>query len=603
MLLIRTSLISLLVCVTFSANLFANDLKNHHSPYLAMHGDDPIQWHDWNQKTLEKARQEDKLLYVSIGYFACHWCHVMQQESFKDSEVAKVLNEQYIPVKVDRELNPVLDKRLIEFVQVTNGVAGWPLNVFITPDGYPLAGGTYMPRDHFYGILQTLGERWESKAPVIKSKAKELNQQLSGMLGILELTTQQHSIASQKDLFIQKTMEVADELQGGFGDRKFPNTPQLSALLDINARKPNAEIDEFLTLTLDAITNKGLRDHIGGGFFRYTIDPGWKTPHYEKMLYNNAQLPQLLLKAAKHFKQERYRHAALDSIDFMLTHMRGKQALIASLSAVDESGQEGAYYLFTQQDIRQILKPSEQVLAFAAWDLKRPADYAYGNLPIAHDSLTELADALALTPKALNAQLNAVRQKLLTYRHTQRQVPKDSKQLSGWNGLALSTLAHALPYRQRYYQEGNRLAQFLLSLWDGERLKRDSASDQAGALLDYAAVAKGLLEWAEASEQPRFAAVGAAIVDRAWTLFYDDMAWSESSNSLLAEAVLQSHIPDTPITSPETLLLEASSKLGGKLMNQHIQKVLAVSNRSINADPYAYASLIAFSVTQKTSKP
>ena len=202
----------LLSYTLFGQAALANDLEGHHSPYLAMHGNDPIQWSSWGEEALEKARKENKLLYVSIGYFACHWCHVMHKESFLDKDVAKQLNENYIPVKVDRELNPVLDKRLIEFVSVTNGIAGWPLNVFITPEGYPLVGGTYMPRDHFHGVLQTIGKRWKDDPDLIKGKAKDLSHQLKGMLGVLELTTKEHSIGSRRAEFLKKTMEQADDL-------------------------------------------------------------------------------------------------------------------------------------------------------------------------------------------------------------------------------------------------------------------------------------------------------------------------------------------------------------------------------------------------------
>jgi uncharacterized protein YyaL (SSP411 family) len=581
----------------FSQAILANDLKGHHSPYLAMHGEDPIQWSSWGEDAIEKARKENKLLYVSIGYFACHWCHVMHQESFLDKDVAKQLNENYIPVKVDRELNTVLDKRLIEFVSVTNGVAGWPLNVFITPEGYPLVGGTYMPRDHFYGVLQTIGKRWKDDPALIKSKAENLSHQLKGMLGVLELTTKEHSIGSRREEFIKKTMEQADDLQGGFGNKKFPNIPQLSALLEVNAIKPDPEIDEFLRLTLDAIISKGLHDAIGGGFFRYTVDPGWRTPHFEKMLYTNAQMPILLLKAADYFNEPHYRTIALETLDFLNRAMQGKKAFIASLSAVDEDGNEGAYYLWTTEELKKQLGKQDASLAFSIWDLDRENDFAFGNLPVLNESIESLAETAKLSVAETSSRLKRIQNKLLKHRSLSRQLPRDDKQLASWNGLALSAFAEALPYQSKYFETGNKLSGFLLELWDGKQLKRSAASGQSGTLLDYAAVANGLLAWSKASKQPRYAAIAAAIVDQAWKLFYREMTWHESSNPLLPNAVAQSHIADTPITSPETLLLEASEKLGGEIMKKRILSVISTSNRSINVDPYGYASLIAFSLT------
>ncbi|MGB1311864.1 MAG: thioredoxin domain-containing protein [Leucothrix sp.] len=589
--------LALLSCLLFSYTAKANSLDGHHSPYLAMHGKDPIQWVSWGEAALERARKENKLLYVSIGYFACHWCHVMHQESFSDKAVAKRLNKGYIPVKVDRELNPVLDKRLIEFVSVTNGVAGWPLNVFITPDGFPLVGATYMPKDHFYGVLETIGKRWKDNPTGIKAQAKKLNGQLKGMLGVLELTTKDHSISSRRAEFLKKTMEQADDLQGGFGNQKFPNIPQLSALLRVNALKPDPEIDAFLRLTLDAIISKGLHDAIGDGFFRYTIDPGWKTPHFEKMLYTNAQMPILLLQAAEYFNEPHYRTIALETLDFLNRSMQGKHAFIASLSAVDQDGNEGAYYLWSTDDIKQLLSQKAQQLAFSAWDLNRTKDFPQGNLPVVSESIESLATATKQPVETTSHALKDIHNTLLRHRSTTRSIPKDDKQLAGWNGLALNAFAKALPYKASYLNTGNKLAHFLLTLWDGKQLKRSAASTQQGTLLDYAAVAKGLLAWSKASKQPRYAAVAAAITDEAWRLFYKEMTWHETSNSLLPNAVAQSHIADTPITSPETLLLQASEKLGGDIMQQRIRSVISTSNRSINVDPYGYASLIAFSLT------
>ena len=575
----------------------ANSLEGHHSPYLAMHGKDPIQWSSWGEKALERARKENKLLYVSIGYFACHWCHVMHKESFLDKEVAKRLNDNYIAVKVDRELNPILDKRLIEFISVTNGVAGWPLNVFITPEGYPLVGGTYMPRDHFNGVLQTIGKRWKDDPDLIKSKARDLNKRLKGMLGVLELTTKEHSIGSRRAEFLKKTMEQADDLQGGFGNQKFPNIPQLSALLTVNALKPDPDVDDFLRLSLDAIISKGLHDAIGGGFFRYTVDPGWRTPHFEKMLYTNAQMPILLFKAAEYFNEPHYRTIALETLDFLSRSMQGQQAFISSLSAVDEAGNEGAYYLWKSEEIEKILGKLDAAMAFEAWGLNRENDYIFGNLPVISESIESLAKTTKQSINDTSLRLEKIHNTLLQHRSSNRKIPRDDKQLAGWNGLTLSAFAQALPHQEKYLTTGNKLAGFLLGLWDGKLLKRSSASTQQGTMLDYAAVANGLLDWSNASKQPRYAAVAAALVDQAWKLFYKDMAWQETSTPLLPNVLAQSHIADTPITSPETLLLIASEKLGGEIMKKRILSVIATSNRSINVDPYGYASLIAFSLT------
>ncbi|HIP81933.1 MAG TPA: thioredoxin domain-containing protein, partial [Leucothrix mucor] len=253
------SLLLLLLTISTSAKTTENALKSHSSPYLAMHGNDPVNWMDWGKPALDKAKKENKLLFISIGYFACHWCHVMQRESYADKGIAKLLNKNYISVKVDRELNPVLDKRLIEFVQVTNGTAGWPLNVFLTPEGYPLVGATYMPREQFSSVLDQLDKKWKTDQATLESQAKEMSETLVSMLQTQEITTASHNNKSNKsnssknnavektktiqqlsDGFVKNAMKYADTMQGGFGQRrKFPQIPQLWALLKLNKTNKN----------------------------------------------------------------------------------------------------------------------------------------------------------------------------------------------------------------------------------------------------------------------------------------------------------------------------------------------------------------------------
>ena len=282
--------------------------------------------------------------------------------------------------------------------------------------------------------------------------------------------------------------------------------------------------------------------------------------------------------------------------------MQGKKAFISSLSAVDEDGNEGAYYLWTTDNIKDILTQKDEKLAFAAWDLNRESDFPHGNLPVLSESIETLAKDTNQSVEVVSERLKNIHDMMLKHRSSSRKIPRDDKQLAGWNGLALSAFAEALPHKPAYLQTGNKLANFLIGLWDGKQLKRSAASKQPGTMLDYAAVAKGLLAWSEVSKQPRYAAVAAAMVDQAWLYFYKEMAWHETSQSLLPNAVALSHIADTPITSPETLLLEASESLGGEIMEKRIRSVISTSNRSINVDPYGYASLIAFSLTTKVTQ-
>ena len=310
-----------LALMLLSPAALANALSDHMSPYLAMHGNDPVDWRDWGETALDEAEESGKLLFISSGYFSCHWCHVMQQESYQDPETAGMLNRWFVSVKIDRELQPALDAWLIEFTETTEGTAGWPLNVFLTPDGYPLIGATYLPRDDFQSLLRKLTAFWESD----RDKAIAFSRDIVERIRASKKASPAVKLPDARQLakrLIREALTLGDELQGGFGDQnKFPMSPQLHVLLQLQQREPSQALQDFLVLTLDQMAGKGLRDQIAGGFFRYTIDPGWETPHYEKMLYNQAQLASLYLLAADVLNRPEYRGGARDTLDFVRDRM------------------------------------------------------------------------------------------------------------------------------------------------------------------------------------------------------------------------------------------------------------------------------------------
>ena len=366
-----------------------NDLAGHPSPYLAQHGRDPVRWQVWGPDVIQQARKEGKLLLVSVGYFACHWCHVMQRESYQDEGVAEVMNSAYLPVKVDRELEPALDAHLIEFAKAVRGNAGWPLNVFITPSGYPLTAFTYMPRDMFADTLRSVDERWKSEPTELERLARDAAAQIAAArpppagepVDAIKAATLIVAFRSQ-------AMAMADLEHGGFGDSaKFPSVPQLVALLELNAKEPDAEITAFIDDTLDKMATRGLRDRLGGGFFRYTVDTEWRVPHFEKMLYDNAQLARAYLRAADVYDNERWRRIAFDTLDFMQAELwndklgRDHGAYMASLSSVDADDVEGGYYLWTEADLERALTPDERDVARIAFGFGGPSALAHGMLP------------------------------------------------------------------------------------------------------------------------------------------------------------------------------------------------------------------------------
>ncbi len=574
----------------------ANDLKNHSSPYLALHGNDPVNWMEWGKPALEKARKENKLLFISIGYFSCHWCHVMQRESYSDKDIAKKLNKNYISIKVDRELNPVLDKQLIEFVQVTNGTAGWPLNVFVTPEGYPLVGATYMPREHFSGVLDQLDHKWETEQASLKAQALDMSKTLTSMLQKQERKTSTKTLEQLKKGFVPTAMQYADQMQGGFGEqRKFPQIPQLLALLKLNAQfNKDKKADEFIQLTLKQMATKGLHDELGGGFYRYTTDPDWETPHFEKMIYTNAMMPLLYFGAYEQYANENYKIIALETLGFLNDSLRGaSNAFIASLSAVDSKNEEGGFYLWTQTELKKILHKDELKLANQYWNLNRSNELPAGNLPRQAMTLNNLAKKLGKTPEATQKLLTAVKKKLKAHREKTRKLPRDTKLLSGMNGLVLSAFAKGIQYDPALQPTGAKLSQFLMSLWDGKKLRRSAANSKSGTLYDYAAVSLGLIEWGASSKNDSATKIGQAIAKAAWVRFYVNKSWVENPDSLLPGGAIQAHIADSSLISSEALLLKASMLSNQQILIKKAQQVQNIMTRSLEVDSYSFSSLLS----------
>ncbi len=592
------SLLILSLLFTHSA-IAANTLKNHASPYLAMHGDDPVNWMKWDSEALLKAQQENKLLFVSIGYYACHWCHVMHRESYSNEKIAQKLNQHYIAVKVDRELNPVLDKRLIEFVNATTGSAGWPLNVFLTPEGYPLVGATYIPPKSFSSALTDLSHRWKKNHSSMTAEAKMFNQRFIAAMEQQEQTEKTQTIATLKQPLLNDIMAQADALAGGFGDQtKFPSIAQLHALFNLNQQEKNPEIDHFIKLTLDVMANKGLHDEVGGGFYRYTTDPDWHTPHFEKMLYTNALLPILYLEAADYYHQQTYRDTGLETLYFLKDSMKHHQydAFIASLSAVDKQGIEGGFYLWTQSELKKILTPAELKLANIAWKMNRANEHKAGNLPLRQESVKMLAIKLGITQEAVMVQLNGLKNKLKMVRNNTRHIPKDTKLLTSWNGMVLAAFASAIKTDDTFKPTGQALAQFLIQQWNGKQLQRSNSTKQEGTLSDYAAAAWGLVSWGRANNNKQALQIGTAIAQSAWTNFYHNGKWQETRQNILPKGVQQSHLTDSAYPSAETLLLHASYLTNNDELKRKSDQVVNHASKSVKNNPYSYASLISIAV-------
>ncbi len=538
---------------------FSNNLLDHPSPYLAMHGKDPVHWQVWGEKAVQLAKKLNRPLFISSGYFSCHWCHVMQRESYQGPLLAKFINSHFVPVKVDRELNPALDSHLIEFVELTRGRAGWPLNVFLTPEGYPILGMTYLPRERFYSVLKQLRERWENEPDELRRIAEEALEEWRGLRKSAGEAVVPKTAIGPK--FLAQAGQMIDEMSGGFGAQsKFPLTPQLMTLLQLRGQSESQHsLESFLRLTLDRMAGQGLHDLVGGGFFRYVVDPGWETPHYAKMLYDNAQLVSLYLQAADQFKQPRYRDTAFETLDFMLREMWHGEYFIASFSAVDGQGREGAYYLWSDAELRKVLSNDEYELVQEAWFTDEASDSEWGKLPRVQSNMTELSKRFKQSESELQNRLRVIRKKLMKVR-AGRSLPADKKGLAAWNGLALTALADAVQAggSDSYRRYGDQLAGYLATrLWNGGRLLRAREKGESlaeGSLQDYAMVAKGLRDWSRISGDESQMLLANRLTRIAWKRFYRNERWLETDAPLIPMLDGKLALDDNPLPSATALI-------------------------------------------------
>ena len=580
------ALLALLIALPAAAAL-ENQLKHNPSPYLALHGSDPVAWQEWNAQTIERARKEKKLLFVSIGYFSCHWCHVMQRESYKNPEIAKVLNEYFIPVKVDREINGALDAEMQAFAEATRGQSGWPLNVFITPEGYPLAAILYAPPREFLQTITRLSQSWQQDGDRLKQVAQAAAQEMPPpQEAVAEFAPQVALLYRQR--LVEEALAQADIFRGGFGAAsKFPQAPQLAALLEAQRQAPNPKLAEFLHLTLDRMASQGLYDHVGGGFFRYTVDPDWHIPHFEKMLYDNAQLASLYLQAAKVLNQTAYREAALHTLDFMLSDMRDTEtgAFITSLSAIDVQDREGGVYLWDKDTLKKILSPTEIKLVTKFWRLDRPAESAYGYLPL-YDT----------TPsKEESAQLRTIYAKLKIER-AKRTIPKDNKLLAGLNGLALSALSEAAVATPRLRPAAKQVRDFLVNkLITPQGLLKGSAQGKnlgPADLEDYAYLSAGLMAYARMAQSEVERDLARQLVTHAWEKFHTARGWQLEQHALLARPYYQRIVPDGATYSPAAVIIKTSWVLGGKELRTLALGALNTGYPILDQGAFWYASQV-----------
>jgi uncharacterized protein YyaL (SSP411 family) len=545
--------LALLLAAPALALPLENRLGGHASPYLAMHGQDPVAWQEWSAETLARAKRENKLLFVSLGYFSCHWCHVMQKESYRDPAIAALLNKYFIPVKVDRELNGALDSALLDFSERLNGASGWPLNAFVTPEGYPAYAVLYMPADDFKALLNRLTATWKERGEAFRQAARDA---APPQVAPQTLAPTADTARRQQQAYLAAVWRNADTLQGGFSRvSKFPMTPHLARLLEIYGRDRDPRLGGFLQLTLDQMARFGLRDHVNGGFFRYTVDPDWHTPHFEKMLADNAQLASLYARAAVLFKRPDYREAAHGTLDFLMETLRSPQGgFYTATSALDRRGREGGAYLWSRETLKQRLSGTEFALLGKTWGLDAAAPFPLGYLPMER---ADLAADERVRLQSILAKLKATGR--------QREAPVDSKINAGLNGLTLSAFAQAGKGVPRFEQAARDLRGFLENrMLSQGRLMKTRAGQRVFAdaeLDDYAFVVAGLEDYARVFLDQAASRLARNLARQAWGRFFGAGGWRREEHSLLATLGAEPALADGALPSASALLIASTQRL------------------------------------------
>ena len=474
-----------------------NRLAQQSSPYLQQHADNPVDWYPWGDEALNKAKAEGKMLFVSIGYASCHWCHVMEEESFENEAIAALLNEHFISIKIDRERRPDLDEQFIMVTSALTGSAGWPNSIFMTPDAEPFYAGTYFPPANFTQLINTIADVWKNNNAALRAEAFTI---ASRMRNYLDQTAVLGEVSSA-DINAAATDMLGnlDEFYGGFGSApKFPRESALLFLLDQAQRTGDSELLNAVTLTLDGMIKGGIHDHVGGGFHRYSVDPEWGIPHFEKMLYNQALIGRLLLRAYSATGNADYARAARRTFDYVLREMQHSDGAFYAAQDADSLGPdgervEGAFYAWTPAQIRQVLGDGATSLISA--------------FNVIEQGTFEGANVLHLSKMPLQAGIdNAKLEKLWQARNLRPAPIKDTKIILAWNGEMIATLAEASRVldNPEYGTAAVRAAEFLLGKMQTETgLKRiwfDGGVSIQAQLQDYAAFGRALLAVHDFSE-------------------------------------------------------------------------------------------------------
>lgn len=509
-----------------TAHKHTNRLIHETSPYLLQHAHNPVDWYPWGEEALRRAKEEGKPILLSIGYSACHWCHVMERESFENEATARIMNEHFVCIKVDREERPDLDEiYMAATVAMNNGHGGWPMTAFLSPDQQPFFTGTYFPPEDRYGrpgfgsLLSKIAELWTSDCPALLQQGANLTEHLRRQAVTMPAQSVGDKAIEEAGTLLAREF---DPVHGGFGGApKFPPSTALSLLLRVHRRTGDPEWLKIVRVTLDGMARGGMYDQIGGGFARYSTDERWLVPHFEKMLYDNALLAKIYLEAYQVTKEPFYKRIATEILDYEIQEMTSPEGGFYSSTDADSEGEEGKFFVWTPDEVTAVLGKEEARRFCAYYDITEAGNWEGKNIPNTPRTLEQVASRLEISPDVLQASLDASRKKL--YEARRKRIPPglDDKILTAWNGLMIGALAEGARILgdPNYLAAAERAAGFILKTLrtsDGRLLRtyRDGKAHLNAYLDDYAYLCEGLIDLYEAGSSVRYLNEAAGLADR-----------------------------------------------------------------------------------------
>ena len=503
------------------ANKKPNKLINETSPYLLQHAYNPVDWYPWGKSALEKARSEDKPIFLSIGYSSCHWCHVMAHESFEDEEIARIMNENFVNIKVDREERADLDDVYQRVCQLAAGSGGWPLSVFLTPDQKPFYIGTYFPKNSRYGmpgfmsVIKQLSDTYVSNRKEVLSATSEFMHALSGAAE--DVSTSRPVGADPERSVLDEAavslLNFGDSTYGGFGQApKFPNPSNLLFMLRYYELSKISKFKDFVVFTADKMISGGIHDHLGGGFARYSTDQKWLIPHFEKMLYDNALLIQLFSEIYQVTRDEKYIEVLHKTISYVLREMTSEDGFFYSAEDADSEGEEGKYYLWTKREILEILNNQTEAEIFSLYyGVTEGGNFEGKNILNSQSNQTFLSQKYDKPVKVINNILRSSEARLFEARTHRVHPGKDDKAITSWNSLMISALvkAYRVTSEETYLKAAVKATDFIetrMSAPDGRlcRIFKNGQAKLNSYLDDYAFYVNSLLDLFEVLPIPRY---------------------------------------------------------------------------------------------------